>query len=174
MVAQQLLGARDPGPSSVLEITERIVEFSTTFVDLLGQLSNPSDQVKQGIPTLERPDLMAIGSSSNRPGRHVRRLSPTEVDTLIGRYRDGGTVNGLAGEFGIHRGTVMDHLRRHGIPRRSDAMRWTPEQLAQVTDLYREGLSAAAIGSQYGLDPSTVSKRLKRAGVKLRPRPGRT
>jgi transposase-like protein len=95
------------------------------------------------------------------------------VECLIKQYRDGSTVKALAEEFGIHRSTVMDHLRRHGIPRRSDSMRWTPEQLAQATSLYRQGLSAAAISSQYGLDPSTVSKRLKRAGVVLRPRPGR-
>ena len=93
---------------------------------------------------------MAIGSSSDRTGARLRRLSTGEVEGLIEKYRSGATVKTLAEEYAIHRSTVMDHLRRHGIPRRSDSMRWTPEQLAHATSLYRQGLSAAAISSQYG------------------------
>lgn len=143
------------------------------MVDLLGQLSNPSDQVNQAIPPLGTVDLGAIGSSKERQGSRLRRLPASEVERLVVRYCDGSTVNALAAEFGIHRKTVMDHLRRAGIPRRVDAMRWTSDQLAQATDLYRQGQSVASIGSEFGLDPSTVSRRLKRAGVVLRPRRGR-
>jgi DNA-directed RNA polymerase specialized sigma24 family protein len=121
---------------------------------------------------MDQVDLGTMGSSKDRQLSRLRRLSAAEVEDLIGRHHEGATVNVLATEFGIHRKTVMDHLRRAGIPRRSDAMRWTPEQLAHATDLYRQGLSAAAIGGQFGLDPSTVSRRLKRAGVVLRPRRG--
>jgi len=80
----------------------------------------------------------------------------------------------LATEYGIHRVTVTEHLRRSEIPRRSDLMRWTPEQLAEVTELYHQGNSIRVLGEQYGVDPSTVAKRLKRAGVSLRPRRGFT
>lgn len=141
-------------------------------MDLLGQLSNPSDQVNRGIPSWERPDSVAIGSSPDERCRRPRRLSDLQVKTLIDTYQSGTTIKDLAAEYGIHRVTVMEHLRRNEIPRRSDSKRWTPEQLVEVTDLYHEGNSIRVLGQRYRLDPSTVAKRLKRAGVQLRPRRG--
>jgi transposase-like protein len=141
-------------------------------VDLLGQLSNPSDQVNQGIPSLGDRVAPAIASSPNARGRRPGRLDEPQIKVLIEAYQLGATVKDLAVEHGIHRVTVMEHLRRNGIRTRSDLMRWAPEQLEEATDLYRAGESVRVLGERYGLDPSTVAKRLKRAGVKLRPRRG--
>jgi transposase-like protein len=141
-------------------------------VDLLGQLSNPYDQVSEGIFSLGDRFAPAIASSSVEHGRRPRRLTQAQVKDLIEAYLLGATIKDLAAEHDIHRVTVMDHLRRNEIPRRSDSIRWTPEQLVEVSDLYREGNSIRVLGERYGLDPSTVAKRLKRAGVQLRPRRG--
>ena len=142
------------------------------LVDLLGQLSNPSDQVNQGIPSLGERCTPVIASSSGEHGHRPRRLTQGQVNALVEAYRLGATVMDLAVEHGIHRTTVTAHLQRSGISRRSDIMRWSPEQLAEITELYSQGSSVRTIGAQYGVDPSTVAKRMKRAGVKLRPRRG--
>jgi transposase-like protein len=143
-------------------------------VDLLGQLSNPSDQASEGIPSLGDRVTPAIAASQDEHGRRPRRLTEVQVKALIDAYQLGARVMDLAIEHGIHRVTVMEHLRRSEIPRRSDLLRWTTEQLAEVTELYNQGSSVRTIGAQYGVDPSTVAKRLKRAGVSLRPRRGFT
>lgn len=141
-------------------------------MDLLGQLSNPSAQANQGIPSLGSPVVPTIDSSRDEHVRRPKRLTELQVKALVDGYRLGARVEDLAAEHGIHRVTVMEHLRRNGIPRRSDMTRWSPKQLAEVTDLYNQGSSVRTIGAQYGVDPSTVAKRLKRAGVSLRPRRG--
>lgn len=141
-------------------------------MDLLGQLSNPSDQVNQGNPTRGDRFAPAIASSHDEHVRRPRRLTELQIKALIDAYQLGARVKDLAIEHGIHRVTVMEHLRRNGIPRRSDMMRWSPEQLAEVTELYNQGSSVRTIGAQYGVDPSTVAKRLRQAGVSLRPRRG--
>lgn len=141
-------------------------------MDLLGQLSNPSDQVSEGISSLGDRRPPAITSSSGVHGRRPRRLTRAQVTALIDAYRLGATVKDLACEYGVHRATVMDHLRRNEIPRRSDTRRWTPDQLREATDLYHQGNSIRVLGERYHLDPSTVARRLRRAGVQLRPRRG--
>jgi transposase-like protein len=138
----------------------------------LGQLSNPSDQVNQGIPSLEDRSAPAIASSPDQGSRRPKRLNQLQVEALIEAYRLGATIKDLAVEHGIHRVTVMEHLRRNEIPTRSDSMRWSTEQLIEVTELYHHGNSIRVLGERYGLDPSTVARRLKRSGVQLRPRRG--
>jgi transposase-like protein len=46
------------------------------------------------------------------------RLSPTDIERLVARYRTGTPINDLAAEFEIHRTTVMKHIERGGAPRR--------------------------------------------------------
>jgi DNA-binding MarR family transcriptional regulator len=43
------------------------------------------------------------------------RLKPEQVDELVAAYRAGGTIKGLAKEYGIHHTTVMRHLDRRGV-----------------------------------------------------------
>jgi lambda repressor-like predicted transcriptional regulator len=143
-------------------------------VDLLGQLSNPSDQVREKIHAPSDRIVPAIAASHTQDDRRPHRLTEAEVDALIESYRHGATVKVLAVEHHVHRATVMEHLRRNGIPRTSAAMRWSPEQVSEAAHLYEQGSSVRTLGDVYGLDPSTIARRLKRAGVKLRPGRGAT
>jgi hypothetical protein len=53
--------------------------------------------------------------------QHQRRLKPNEIDALAGAYIRGETLDALAEMFGIHRTTVLAHLKRRGL-RRPPAM----------------------------------------------------
>jgi lambda repressor-like predicted transcriptional regulator len=71
----------------------------------------------------------------------------------------GATVYELAAEFGCHRTTVAERLKKAGIVMRLQS----PE--AVVTDamesLHRSGLSYPAIGKQLGYSANTVRKYLR-------------
>ena len=118
-------------------------------------------------------DMVPVGLSSDRPSRRLRRLNEAEIDDLVNAFDAGTTILDLAAQFGINRSTVLSHLRRRQVARRTDTRRWTLEELDEAINLYESGESVASVGKRFGLNPSTVSKRLHRAGVKLRPRPGR-
>ncbi len=45
-------------------------------------------------------------------------LTASEIDSLVGDYLAGATVQELAQKYGIHRATVFAHLRRRNTPRR--------------------------------------------------------
>ena len=45
-----------------------------------------------------------------------RRLTPVEVETLVQERADGQTIATLVRQFGVHRTTVMAHLRLIGLP----------------------------------------------------------
>jgi 2,4-dienoyl-CoA reductase-like NADH-dependent reductase (Old Yellow Enzyme family) len=65
-------------------------------VDLLGQLSNPSDQVSERISSLGDRVAPAITSSSVEHGHRPRRLTQAQVKDLIEAYLLGATIQDLA------------------------------------------------------------------------------
>lgn len=123
-----------------------------TKVDLDGQHSNPSP----GGPTRQAQ----------------RRLKPTEIDQLLTAYLAGDLVRDIAASFGVSRTTVMGHVTRRGLPRRSENG-WSEKDLRAAADHYAGGYSLAAVGSRFGVDATTVASRFRRAGLPVRPCRGR-
>lgn len=99
-----------------------------------------------------------------------RRLSASEMAELVAACRGGGTVKGLAADYGIHHTTVSAHLERQGIRRRRQGLR--PEDTEEVARLYEAGWSSAKIGEKFSVDAYTPITALRRAGVVIRPRKG--
>lgn len=97
------------------------------------------------------------------------RLDQNDILQLVSDYVSGSSVRQLARDWNVHRTTVMDHLKRHNIPRRPHVRKMTDTQVEEAAELYRAGTSLAKLGSRYHVDPQTVSKELKRAGVTIRP-----
>jgi hypothetical protein len=46
------------------------------------------------------------------------RLGAVAMEMLVDDYRAGAKIKDLAGRFGVHRNTVTELLRRHGVKRR--------------------------------------------------------
>jgi hypothetical protein len=82
-------------------------------VDLQGRLSNPRDSF------LAAADLLPTLLSREEPSRTTpterqrqRRLRDDEAAALVGRRREGETIDSLSIAFGIDRTTVISILRR--------------------------------------------------------------
>lgn len=99
----------------------------------------------------------------------ARQLRPAEVDAIVTRYQELGSVADVAREFGITRQTVGMHLAARGI---KTIRRMSEADIATAAELYRDGRSAARIGRQLGFNAQTVLTALRRVGVPIRPRTG--
>lgn len=85
----------------------------------------------------------------------------------------GEPIHDIATRHGIHRTTVIGHVTRRGLPRRSENG-WSDQELQSAADMYATGKSLAAVGALFGIDPATVANRFRRAGVPIRARRGWT
>jgi predicted transcriptional regulator len=75
------------------------------------------------------------------------------------KYKAGATVYELATEFGCHRATVAQRLKKAGVVMRLQS----PEVVAidSMERLYRSGLLYSEIGRQLGYSANTVRKYLR-------------
>lgn len=144
----------------------------TLMVEAQGRLSNPSakqmwvnlqttlaqhpyclDRALLILPNLlERKVLVA--QTGTKIQRQVR-LGEADIIKLVDDYRSGLTVMELSRRYSIHRTTVMDHLRRKGVPKQCPKL--TREQIAQAKYLRNMGMSYQKIGAVFGVDAQTIA-----------------
>ncbi len=60
-----------------------------------------------------------------RPRQQQRRLGPDQVEEVVARYIDGESIDALARAYGINRTTVISHLERKSVERRSNPRKMT-------------------------------------------------
>ena len=160
-------------------------------MDLWGRLSNPRDIVE----TLAGQGSRASRGSRNAPGEGPnrasepseggvpeergrlsnpvqRRLPATEIDALVGLYRDGSSIDALARKYRVHRTTVIHHLDQTGVARRRVVRKMTEESVALAAARYEQGASLAVVASEFGVHQRTLARELRRAGASIRPRRG--
>lgn len=169
-------------------------------MDLKGQLSNPREKLETLVPQGSRASQSdrtggprasrrggegptedaaeEVGRYSNPPRPDTvrqlqRRLTTDEIDELLEAYVAGEPIRDIAARHGIHRTTVIGHVTRRGLPRRSDHS-WSDQELQTAADLYAAGQSLATVGRDVGIDAATVANRFRRAGVPIRARRGWT
>ena len=107
-----------------------------------------------------------------RPLRqYQRRLHPNELRHLVADYVSGVEVMELARRYRIARGTVVEHMRRQGVPRRHP--RLSSDDIRRVAGLYQAGDSLSTVGKAFGVDPGTVRRALTELGVPVRDCHGR-
>lgn len=90
-------------------------------------------------------------------------LTSSEVDSLIGDYLAGASVQELAQGYGVHRATVFAHLRRRNTPRRSLGL--DVDDSAEAVRLFRAGVSMRAISRRLGVGRKAVRTFLVGAGA---------
>jgi transposase len=117
-----------------------------------------------------------IGKPEQTPPRRSlqvhHRLETQQTLEVIAAYVAGASIRELAAQFKINRATVLDHLRRHEVPRRPQLRKLSDKQIAEAAELYRDGWSLLRLGKHYGVDDETVRRALRRVGVLMRPRKG--
>jgi transposase len=138
-------------------------------VELLGSYSN-QDNVSRLQRTLagagrDRPSARTVRS----PRRIQRKLNPDEVSDLVVLRQNGWEIDGLAKRFGIGRSTVMDHLKRAGVPgRRWRGRTLSPKQMEEAGRLYETGLNLIAVAERFDVDRRYLRRALPEVGFTLR------
>ena len=90
-------------------------------------------------------------------------LAAVEVDALVGDYLAGMSVKSLAEVYGIHRATVVFHLRRRNVPSRRPGLGL--DEKAEAVRLARAGVSMRAIARRMGVDRKAVRAALVEGGL---------
>ena len=142
-------------------------------MDLVEQLSKHSSTLLSLVNEVETADWPARSVQTNcKVGLSLhqaqKRLDPGQVARLIADYEAGEPVNDLAVAYGIHRSTVLDHLKRQGIRRRRS--RLTFSDIEKIVGLYAAGESVEAIAFELRIGATTVRRALVKARVGLRRR----
>lgn len=111
-------------------------------------------------------------SSKPMPNSTVKqvRLTNDEISQLVEDYKSGHSVKDLVDKWGIHRGTVADHLNRNNVNTRPATRKLTNAQVTRAAKMYRAGKSLAKLGTHFDVSPTTMRKELHSYGVIIRPR----
>jgi hypothetical protein len=117
------------------------------------------------VPGRDRPSTRTVRS----PRRIQRKLTPDEVSDLVELRRNGCEIDALAERFGVGRSTVMEQLKRAGVPgRRWQGRTLSPEQLEEAGRLYESGLNLIAVAEQFDVDRRYLRRALPSAGFAVR------
>jgi transposase-like protein len=146
--------------------TMRVSAHTWSWVELVKAYSNHADHVERFRLLLDLPRAARPRTLDRPPKQAQRRLDPEGIARLVAAYEAGGRVKRLATEFGIHRDTVHNILKREGVLRQPGIQ---PEDLPEAIRLYHDGWSLARLAAEYDVSPSTVTNTLRRIGVAIRP-----
>ncbi len=141
-------------------------------MDLVEHLSNPSSILSSIFGELESVNKCPVRSpapnyKAEGPTQQVQnRLTPEQIVELATAYQFGSTVLELAESFGIHRTTVLRHLKYQQVPRRRS--RLNQVDIEKTVHLYSLGQSCETIALELGVGASTIRRTLKKTGVELR------
>ena len=145
----------------------------TTLVGLIRRLSRREcpDQAAKILTSGSGEDVIAGSGRGHQVSQN--HLAPTDVEDLVAARLAGAQIQDLALRFQVDRTTVLNHLRRAGVPhRRAQGRTLTVEQIRLAGQLYLSGLSLVAVGKQFDVDKRYLQRVLPPAGFALR-RPGR-
>lgn len=141
--------------------------------EMVGILHNYSKHCEVGFSPLK---LLFASRRSSRdqeeqstPVGRALQLREDEIDRLIARFEETGSVKGVAVEFDISRQTAAKHIKRRGL---LTVNRMNEQQILEAAERYLEGASAKTIGLVLGFDTQTVLRGLRSIGVPIRPRAG--
>lgn len=100
-----------------------------------------------------------------------RRLTGAQVAQMAAKYEAGATVYELAAEFGCHRASVAERLKKAGTVMRGQSP--TPQAINSMLLLCATGLSLQEVGKQLGFCANTVRNCLRERQIEPRDAHGR-
>lgn len=101
------------------------------------------------------------------PVSRALQLREDEIDRLVARFKETGSVKDVAVEFGVSRQTAAKHIKQRGL---LTVNRMTEQQILEAAERYLDGASAKTIRLALGFDTQTVLRGLRSVGVPIRPR----
>jgi DNA-binding CsgD family transcriptional regulator len=109
---------------------------------------------------LDGPLEPPIGAVEGRYVTPRTFLPPDLTLKLAADYEAGATARGLARQHGIHRTTVVRHLRRAGVVTRQRRMADSEALVSRAGALRGEGRSLRTIGAELGISHPCVKRLL--------------
>ena len=142
--------------------------LSSTFGNSASRTKTLFNRLNHGVYEVSRrPESTALrddrGSVVGTVETAQTFLTALEVDALVGDYLAGMSVQSLAEAYGIHRATVVFHLRRRNVPSRRPGLGL--DEKAEAVRLARAGVSMRAIAQRMGVDRKAVRAALVEAGL---------
>lgn len=143
-------------------MSRNIMSRNITIVALSTADSNKWLLLKEGHLEKQAPEVITSSDYRlNGPIRQrQRRLTEAQVAEMAAKYEEGATVYDLAAEYGCHRATVAERLKKMGIVMRGQSP--TPEAIDSIANLIASGLSPQAVGKQLGFCANTVRSVLRK------------
>ena len=125
------------------------------------QCSNHAVQVRLArAATVDTPSEQFATADGRPRGREAgRRLTVEEVDRLVEAHAAGATAGALGRELGVHRSTVVLHLRRRGVPPVVQP-RMSEDEVVQAARLRESGLTLAEVSAKLGWSVTAIRRRL--------------
>lgn len=120
-------------------------------------------RLEKDLDVATRVDIRYEGSRARPNLQRPRRLSKQQVDVLVSEYVDGSSVMALASSFGVHRTTVMSHLERRGVPRRSPVRALTDDQVKEAAKYRSQGESLETVAARFGVSARTIGREFEKA-----------
>ena len=120
-----------------------------------------------------RSDRLKENEYGEKEVRQIRQtqkyLSDQERVEIADAYRSGKTTYELAEQYGCHRQTIADVLKKQGIvPNKAKSQKKLNVEM--VIKMYSEFHSAEEIGNLYGVGRAVIIKCLRDNGVAIRSR----
>lgn len=101
-------------------------------------------------------------------------LDRSAKNAVVAAYSAGKAVAEIAEEFGIHRSTVVNIVRRAGATQPDRRNKFSPSQQAEITAAYEAGATTYELADKYLCSHSTIDRLLERSGITRRGRHGTT
>ncbi|MBQ9269804.1 MAG: helix-turn-helix domain-containing protein [Oscillospiraceae bacterium] len=147
------------------------------MVDLSETYSNNysiiSEYVKCYRPTPVKtpvdPNVTDLSYDPNSTVKSIKQqqkhLSEAETQTIVDKYKAGASTYELAQEFGCHRYTISNALKRSGIvvDKHVEGRKYKAEEVIRL--YVEEKKSVAELAKKFGICDATIYKCLKRNGV---------
>lgn len=119
----------------------------------------------------ERARKLAVTSSDARGAKvsHPylsRRLSPSDIETIVSRRKSGEKMRVLCEEYGISESSLSDLIVQAKAPVRTTPI--TPEDIDKAVKLYESGLTVKQVVGQLGYSIRTIRRVLHQRGVVMR------
>ena len=114
--------------------------------------------------------LDGFGETAKRKIVHKqKRLSASEIESIIAEYQNGSSTYVLAEKYGYHRNTISENLKKHNITVTAEKIS-SKEDVKELISLYESGMKTKEVAAHLGVNFSTVLRHLRDNGVKMRTR----
>lgn len=147
----------------MVDLSQPYSNFKTLYEYVKNVKSNPDNTADPDDAKYPYPKEKVIRSITQRQ----KRLSKLEIQTICERYQNGASIYKLAADFGCHRRTISDTLKRNGIEV-SHRASTKPELVKRIIELYAEYKTPKEVGTLVGVGSDTVRKVLKENGIYIR------